>query len=94
MTVEKEWFLYMILCRDQTIYTGITVNVEKRFRAHCAGKGAKYTRGRGPLQLVYQESCGSHTDALRREYAIKQLSRFEKETMILNYSSGQGANAL
>lgn len=89
MTVEKEWFLYIILCGDQTLYTGITVDVAKRFRAHCSGKGAKYTRGRGPLHLVYLESCGTHADALRREYAVKSLSRSEKDAIILEYASCQ-----
>ena len=76
------WFLYIIRCSHGELYTGITVDVEKRFAAHCAGKGAKYTCGRGPLTLVYQECCGTHSDALKREYYIKSLSRQEKELLI------------
>ncbi len=76
------WYLYLLRCRGDTLYCGITNDVEKRFKAHCAGKGAKYTRGRGPLELVYREECGSHSDALRREMEVKRLSRQEKEALI------------
>ena len=76
------WYLYILRCRSGELYTGITVDVEKRFQAHCAGKGAKYTRGRGPLELVYRECCGTHSEALKREYYIKSLSRQEKENLI------------
>lgn len=76
------WYLYILRCRSGELYTGITVDVEKRFQAHCAGKGAKYTRGRGPLALVYRECCGTHSEALKREYYIKSLSRQEKENLI------------
>ena len=78
---EKNWSLYILKCGDGTLYTGIAVDVDKRFQAHCAGKGAKYTRGRGPLQLLYRESCGDHGSALRRELAVKALSRLEKEQL-------------
>lgn len=82
--MEGQWYLYILRCGDGTLYTGITTDVEKRFRAHSQGKGAKYTRGRGPLQLAYQEACGSHADALRREAAVKRLNREQKEQMIMN----------
>lgn len=81
---EQTWYLYILRCKDNKLYTGITVDVEKRFSAHCAGKGAKYTRGRGPLELIYQECCGSHSDALKRELEIKKLSRQQKDELILN----------
>ena len=81
------WTVYIIRCGDDTLYTGITDDVEKRFAAHCAGKGAKYTRGRGPLELVYQETCDSHGEALRREYSVKKLSREEKLTLIFQKKS-------
>lgn len=87
--MEKEWSLYILRCGDRTYYTGIAVDVAKRFRAHCAGKGAKYTRGRGPLTLVYQEKCGSHSAALQRECYIKSLSRAEKEKLLAQYSAQQ-----
>lgn len=82
--MEKEWSLYILRCGDGSLYTGIAVDVQKRFAAHCAGRGAKYTRGRGPLEIVYREVCGEHSDALRRELAIKALSKEEKEQLIKN----------
>lgn len=78
---EKTWYLYILECGDGTLYTGITDDVPRRFAAHCAGKGAKYTRGRGPLTLRYQEVCGSHSQALRRERAVKALPRAEKQKL-------------
>lgn len=77
--MEKIWYLYILSCGDGTFYTGITTDVEKRLKAHRAGKGAKYTRGRGPLELVYWEICGSHSQALQREWAMKKRSRKEKQ---------------
>ena len=79
---EKKWYLYILRCGDDTLYTGITTDVEKRLESHRSGKGAKYTRGRVPLTLVYQEVCGSHSDALKREVEIKKLSRGEKLLLI------------
>ena len=80
--MEKKWYLYILRCGDGTLYTGITTDVQARFAQHQAGKGAKYTRGRGPLELVYTEECDDHSAALKRELAIKALSREEKERMI------------
>jgi len=80
--MEQTWYLYILCCRDDTLYTGITTDVEKRLEAHRTGKGAKYTRGRAPLELVYRETCGSHSDALKRELEIKKLSRAEKQKLI------------
>ena len=76
------WYLYILRCKDDSLYTGITTDVEKRLEAHRAGKGAKYTRGRAPLELVYREECGDHSDALRRELEIKALTREEKMKLI------------
>lgn len=76
------WKLYILRCGDGTLYTGISTDVEKRFAVHSSGKGAKYTRGRGPLELVYWEECGDHSAALKREVEIKKLSREEKEKLI------------
>ena len=78
------WYLYILRCKDDSLYTGITTDVEKRLEAHRSGKGAKYTRGRGPLELVYQEECGGHSDALKRELEIKGMTREEKLTLIKN----------
>lgn len=83
MSGQKQWQLYILRCGDGTYYTGIAVDLAKRFAMHRNGKGAKYTRGRGPLELVYSETCGSHSEALKREYKVKQLPREAKEKMIL-----------
>ena len=79
---EKTWYLYILRCGDGTLYTGITTDVEARLAQHRAGKGAKYTRGRGPLEAVYTEECGDHSAALKRELAVKALSSEEKEKML------------
>lgn len=76
--MEKIWYLYILECRDGSLYTGITDDVQRRLEAHRAGKGAKYTRGRAPLTLRYQEECGSHSAALRRELEVKALPRAKK----------------
>lgn len=78
------WYVYVLRCGDGTLYTGTTDDVARRLVAHRAGKGAKYTRGRGPLELLYTEQCPDRSAALRREYAIKQLSREEKLYLIGN----------
>lgn len=75
-------YVYMIRCKDGSLYTGWTNNLEKRFKNHCEGKGAKYTRGRGPLELVYYEVFEDKREAMRREYEIKQLKKSEKEKLI------------
>ena len=72
------WYVYILRCGDGSLYTGITDNVEKRFAAHVAGKGAKYTRGRGPLELIYTEEQADRAAASRREWEIKHLKRDEK----------------
>ena len=79
--MEKTWYLYILRCGDDTLYTGITTDVQRRLADHRAGKGAKYTRGRAPLELVYEESCGTHSDALKRELAVKAMKRTEKENL-------------
>jgi len=72
------WYVYMLRCGDGSLYTGITDDVEKRLAVHRSGKGAKYTRGRGPLELVYTEEQPDKSAALRRETAIKRLTRKKK----------------
>ena len=81
--MEEKWYLYILQCKDNTLYTGITTDVPRRLEAHRSGKGAKYTRGRAPLELVYQEYCGTHSEALKRELEIKAMSRSIKEDLIL-----------
>ena len=80
--MDKPWFVYILSCRDASLYTGITDNIPKRLAAHQAGKGAKYTRGRGPLQLQYTEKCDTYSRALRREAQIKRLRREQKLQLI------------
>ena len=77
------WYVYMLRCSDRTLYTGITNDLSARIRAHNAGTGAKYTRGRGPVELVYTEELPTHGEALRREYTIKQLKKELKLALIL-----------
>ena len=76
------WFVYMLRCRDGSLYTGYTDDIERRFAVHQSGKGAKYTRSRLPVELVYQESLPDKSAALKREAAIKKLSRQQKLQMI------------
>lgn len=83
--MENTWYLYILRCKDGSLYTGITTDVEKRLEAHRSGKGAKYTRGRAPLELVYREECGTHSDALKREFAIKALTREEKLDLLASH---------
>ena len=80
------WYVYMLRCGDGTLYTGITDDVDRRFAAHQAGKGAKYTRGRGPLELVYREELADKSAALKREYQIKRLPRLEKQALCCGWS--------
>jgi putative endonuclease len=72
------WIVYMLECADTTLYTGITNDLDRRIAEHAAGKGARYTKGRGPFRLVYRESCQNRAEASRRETAIKLLSRAKK----------------
>ena len=74
--------IYIIECEDGTLYTGWTNNLEKRFVAHCAGKGAKYTRSHKPKAIVYEESFDTPQAAMAREYQIKRMSRKKKLDLI------------
>ncbi len=78
------WFVYIVSCRDKTLYTGITTNLTRRLTAHNNGTAAKYTRSRRPVQLVYQELHENRSDASKREAAIKKLSRRHK--LLLTHS--------
>ena len=75
-------YVYILECFDKSLYTGFTNNLEKRVRVHNSGKGAKYTRCRLPVKLVYYEEFETKSEAMKREYSIKQLSRVEKESLI------------
>jgi putative endonuclease len=78
-------YVYILLCGDGSLYTGWTNNLEKRFKDHCSGKGAKYTRGRGPLKIIYFETFENKVDAMKREYVIKKLRREEKDNLIKSF---------
>ena len=82
----KEWTVYILECKDGSLYTGITDDLERRLAAHSSGKGAKYTRGRGPLKLRYREYCMSRSAALKREFAIKQMTKADKTELCLTGS--------
>ena len=84
--MEKTWCVYILECADGTLYTGITNDLANRLKAHNDGKGAKYTRGRGPLELVYTEHAESHSAAAKREYEIKQLTKQQKIALCNNWS--------
>lgn len=88
--MDTLWHLYILRCRDGTLYTGITTDVEKRLEVHRSGKGAKYTRGRAPLELVYREACGDHSAALKRELEIKAMPRESKLKLMDEYGKGTG----
>ncbi len=81
---EYKHIVYMLKCKDNTLYTGYTVDLPHRLKMHESGKGAKYTRGRGPFHVVYIEYHGTKGEALSREYRIKMLSRKEKMKLIRN----------
>ena len=75
-------YTYILKCKDDSLYTGWTNDLKKRITGHNAGKGAKYTKARRPVELVYYEEFQTREEAMKREYAIKQLSRKEKEALI------------
>lgn len=79
---QSIWFLYVLQCQDDTFYTGITNNLEKRMKAHNDGKGAKYTRTRRPVTLLYYEKCSDRSAALIREAAVKAMPRKKKESFV------------
>lgn len=80
------YYVYILECCDKSLYTGYTNHLEKRIKAHNEGKGAKYTKGRRPVSLVYFETFQTKSEALKREYAIKQFSRKKKLELIKSSS--------
>ena len=80
----KNWHVYIVRCSDDTLYTGIAKDVEKRIAEHNSGNlpGAKYTRSRGPVELVYQEQVSTRSEAVRREIEIKKLNKKQKEMLL------------
>ena len=86
-----DWYVYMVRCRDGSLYTGIATDVESRLADHRANKGAKYLRGRGPLKLVFKKQIGEKGRALKVECEVKNLPRRKKEELI---KTGAGIEAL
>ncbi len=82
MALPKPWHIYLVRCNDQSLYCGISTDVEKRVQTHNSGKGAKYTKPRLPVTLVYQRLVGTKSEALSLEYKIKQMKKSEKEALI------------
>lgn len=78
-------YVYIVLCKDYTYYTGYTTDIERRLKAHNECKGAKYTKSRVPVELVYKECYETKSEAMKREYAIKQMKRSEKVKLIKSY---------
>lgn len=77
----ERWFVYMLRCRDGSLYTGATTDVARRLREHNAGTASRYTRARLPVKLVYRETCADRSAALKREYAVKALPRAQKQAL-------------
>ena len=77
-----KWSLYILKCSDETFYTGITNNLERRLKMHQAGKASRYTRTRGPVEMLYSETCGDRSSALIRECEVKEWPRQKKEKLV------------
>ncbi|WP_210367678.1 GIY-YIG nuclease family protein [Bacillus sp. REN3] len=92
METSKHYF-YVLLCRDGSLYAGYTNNLERRLKMHNEGKGAKYTRGRGPVRLVYSKAFAEKSDALKAEYEFKQWTRKKKDDFLLKETGGLDAAA-
>lgn len=80
---DEHWFLYILRCNNGALYTGVTKDLERRFRMHQDGKAAKYTRTRRPVELVYSEACLGRREALVRECEIKEYSKKKKEELVM-----------
>ena len=86
---EMLWHIYMVRCADGSLYTGIAKDVDARVTQHNAGQGAKYTRGKRPVVLVYQETAEGHGAALRREAAIRRLRPKAKRVLIAQFNESK-----
>ena len=86
-----DWYVYIVRCRDGSLYTGIATDVERRLTDHVANKGSKYLRGRGPLKVVFKKKVGQKGQALKAERKIKRLPRHKKETLV---QTGNGIEKL
>lgn len=86
---EKPWLLYILRCADKSFYTGITNDMSRRFKMHMSGRASHYTRTRLPVEIIYQEPCGTRTEAMVRECAVKSYSKKKKETLIAAVTCGK-----
>lgn len=88
------WFVYIVRCSDDSLYTGVTTDIEKRIfqHNHCNKRGAKYTRVRRPVTLVYNEPANDRSSACQREYQIKQFSKRQKESLVMKNSNETGTD--
>jgi putative endonuclease len=95
MVFAVAWFVYIVRCRDGTLYTGATKDLDKRVLAHNAGRGASYTRARRPVVLVFSRRTRDKSSALRQEYRLKQLTRAQKLALVTpgQRSPGTGSTA-
>ncbi len=84
--MEGQHYVYVLKCRDGSLYTGWTTHIEERVKTHNSGRGAKYTRSRLPVELVYYEKLADKSEALKRERAIKALTKEQKEKLIAGFS--------
>ena len=83
--MKQEWFFYIVRCRDSSLYSGITNNIEHRVKEHNRGEGAKYTFSRRPVKLVYSEKYDNISEARKREMQVKGLTRIKKERLIVGF---------
>ena len=79
---NQDWYLYLVRCKDGSLYTGITTDVDRRFKAHQEKAGAKYLKGRGPLRLVFTERIGAKNLAFQVEHAVKRWPKSRKEQLV------------
>ena len=86
------WHVYILRCADNTLYTGITTNIERRIREHNGGgRGARYTRGRQPVSLGWMETVTSRSEACRREHQVRNLGRIEKQALVAGFNRSAGS---
>ncbi|WP_297597215.1 GIY-YIG nuclease family protein [uncultured Cetobacterium sp.] len=83
--VKKKWFVYILRCEDNSLYTGITTDLTKRFEAHISGRGAKYTRAKKPIRIEFFSTFDSKSLALKEEIRIKKLTKIKKELLCQSY---------
>lgn len=87
--MKSQWYVYLVRCSDNTLYGGITTDLKRRLSEHntCNTRGAKYTRVRRPVSLVYSEKCDDRSHASKREYAIKKSPKNKKERLVVEFGS-------